>query len=122
MWNADVGGERYTSCRRDLTTQAGLAVRSRISLLVSLLGLTHVERNGHHYVVAWPDCLHEQDGFLAAHPGLYEHSRGAVRLKIRQGRLAIGSLAGAGFASGADHDWAALKPIVSPPPRRTASA
>src|SRR5262245_13240874 len=33
-----------------------------------------------------PQC--EQDGFLAAHPDLYEHSRGAVRVKIRKGRLA----------------------------------
>jgi hypothetical protein len=61
---------------------------------------------------------HEQDGFLAAHPDLYEHGRSAVRLRIRDGRLAIGSLAGAGFASGAYPDWAALKMLVSPPPRR----
>jgi hypothetical protein len=63
----------------------------------------------------------EQDAFLAAHPDLYERSRGAVRLKIRDGRLAIGSLAGAGFASGADPDWTMLKPLASPP-RQTASA
>lgn len=51
--------------------------------LVNLLGLTHVERNGHHYVngmAGLPE--HEQDAFLAAHPDLYEHNRGAVRLKI----------------------------------------
>jgi hypothetical protein len=65
---------------------------------------------------------HEQDGFLAAHPDLYEHSRGAVRVKIRNGRLALGSLASAGFASAAYPDWAALRPLVSPPLRRTASA
>jgi hypothetical protein len=56
------------------------------------------------------------------HPDLYEHSRGAVRVKIRNGQLAIGSLASAGFASGAYPDWTALKPVVSPPPRQTASA
>jgi hypothetical protein len=64
----------------------------------------------------------EQDGFLAAHPDLYELSRGAVRVKIHDGRLAIGSLASVGFASGAYPDWAALRPLVSPPPRRTARA
>ncbi|KAF5888502.1 mandelate racemase, partial [Rhizobium sp. PEPV16] len=33
----------------DLTCQAGLAVQQDLAL-VSLLGLSHVERNGHHYV------------------------------------------------------------------------
>jgi hypothetical protein len=122
MWNAEAGSERYFMSGEDLTTQAGLAVQQDLAL-VNLLGLTHVERNGHHYVDGMAGLpQREQDGFLAAHPDLYERSRGAVRLKISQGRLAIGSLAGAGFASGADPDWAALTPLVSPPPRRTASA
>jgi hypothetical protein len=63
---------------------------------------------------------HEQDAFLAAHGDLYERSRGAVRLKIRDGRLAIGSLAGTGFASGAYPDWATLRPLDLAPRRRTA--
>jgi hypothetical protein len=121
MWNAEAGDERYFMSGEDLTTQAGLAVQQDLAL-VNLLGLTHVERNGHHYVNGMAGSpQHEQDGFLAAHPDLYEHSRGAVRLKIRDGRLAIGSLAGAGFASGAYPDWTALSPFVSLPPRRTAS-
>jgi hypothetical protein len=121
MWNAEAGDERYFMSGEDLTTQAGLAVQQDLAL-VNLLGLTHVERNGHHYVNGMAGLpQHEQDGFLAAHPDLYEHSRGAVRLKIRDGRLAIGSLAGAGFASGAYPDWTALSPFVSLPPRRTAS-
>ena len=33
----------------DLTTQAGLSVQQDLAL-VNLLGITHVERNGHHYV------------------------------------------------------------------------
>jgi hypothetical protein len=82
----------------DLTTQAGLAVQQELAL-VNLLGLTHVERNGHHYVNGMAELPeHEQNAFLAAHSDLYEHSRGAARLKIRNGRLAIGSLACAGFA------------------------
>jgi hypothetical protein len=36
--------------------------------------------------------------------------------KIRNGRLAIGSLKGAGFASGAYPDWAALRPLAVLPP------
>jgi hypothetical protein len=119
MWNAEAGTERYFMSGEDLTTQAGLAVQQDLAL-VNLIGLTHVERNGHHYVNGMAGLpRHEQDGFLAAHPDLYEHSHGAVRLKIRNGRLAIGSLARAGFASGAYPDWAALRPLVSPPPRVT---
>ena len=122
MWNAETGGERYFMSAEDLTTQAGLAVQQDLAL-VNLLGLTHVERNGHHYVNGMAGLpQREQDDFLAAHPDLYEQSRGAVRVKIRNGRLAIGSLARAGFASGAYPDWAALRPLVSPPPRQTASA
>jgi hypothetical protein len=120
MWNTEAGGERYFMSGEDLTTQAGLAVQQDLAL-VNLLGLTHVERNGHHYVngmAALPRP--EQDAFLAAHPDLYEDSRGAVRLKIRNGRLSIASLAGAGFASGAYPDWATLGPLAAPPLQRTA--
>jgi hypothetical protein len=121
MWNAELGDERYFMSGEDLTTQAGLAVQQDLAL-VNLLGLTHVERNGHHYVNGMAGLpQHEQDAFLAAHPDLYERNQSAVRLRIRDGRLAIGSLAGTGFASGAEPDWVALKPLVSPP-RQTASA
>ena len=41
----------------------------------------------------------------AAHPDLYEHTHGAVRLRIRDGRIALGSLEGVGFASAAMPDW-----------------
>ena len=121
-WNREAGDERYFMSGEDLTTQAGLAVQQDIAL-VNLLGLTHVERNGHHYVngmAGLPE--HEQDAFLAAHPDFYEHNRGAVRLKIRDGRLAIGSLANTGFASGAYPDWAALKQLVLPSPPQAARA
>ena len=111
MWNEAEGSPRYFMTGEDLTTQAGLAVQQDLAL-VNLIGLRHVERNGHHYVngmAGLPQA--EQDGFLAAHPDLYEQSHGAVRLKIRDGRLDIRSLAAAGFASGAYPDWRALKPM-----------
>jgi hypothetical protein len=112
-WNAELGDERYFMSGEDLTTQAGLAVQQDLAL-VNLLGLTHVERNGHHYVNGMAGIpRREQDAFLAAHPDLYEHIRGAVRVKIRNGRLAIGSLARAGFASDACPDWTALSPLAS---------
>ncbi len=99
----------------DLTIQAGIALQQDLAL-VSLLGIGHVERNGHHYV----NGMHglppsEQTGFLTAHPDLYHRSHGAVRLRIEGGRIAIGSLGGTGFASGAAPDWSAMRAM---PPGR----
>ena len=49
LWNREEGAERYFMSGEDLTLQAGLAVQQDLAL-ASLLGLAHVERNGHHYV------------------------------------------------------------------------
>lgn len=112
-WNAE--GGRHFMTGEDLTTQAGLAVQQDLAL-VALLGMTHVERNGHHYVNGMAELPEaEQAAFLAAHPDLYERSHGAVRLAIRGGTLAIGSLDCPGFASGAMPEWGAM--AESPEPK-----
>ena len=111
-WNREPDGARYFMSGEDLTTQAGLAVQQDLAL-VNLLGITHVERNGHHYVngmAALPGA--EQQAFLAAHPDLYEYSHGATRLRIRDGQLAIGSLAGVGYASAAQPSWDTMPPLA----------
>jgi hypothetical protein len=93
----------------DLTTQAGLAVQQDLAL-VAFLGLDHVERNGHHYVNGMAGLpADEQAAFLAAHPDLYERRHGAVRLRIADGMLAIGSLACPGFAAAAAPDWKTMR-------------
>jgi L-alanine-DL-glutamate epimerase-like enolase superfamily enzyme len=103
--------KRYFMTAEDLTTQAGLAVQQDLAL-VNLLGTTHVERNGHHYVNGMAGAPEtEQAAFLAAHPDLYERSHGAVRVRIRAGELAIASLDGPGFASGAEPEWSRLAPM-----------
>jgi hypothetical protein len=111
-WNSDGRDTPYFMTGEDLTTQSGLSVQQDLAL-VSLIGLTHVERNGHHYVNGMADLPEaEQDAFLAAHPDLYQRSNGAVRLRIANGQLAIGSLAAPGFASGASPDWKSLAPMA----------
>lgn len=108
LWNQAGGGPAYFMSGEDLTTQAGLSVQQDLAL-VSLLGLEHVERNGHHYVNGMADLPEsEQRAFLAAHPDLYHRADGAVRLKITNGLLAIGSLGGVGFGSGALPEMAAM--------------
>jgi hypothetical protein len=102
-------GPEYFMSGEDLTIQPGLALQQDAAL-VSLLGLTHLERNGHHYVngmASLPQA--EQDAFLAAHPDLYERSHGAVRLRIVKGELAIGSLDCKGYASAAMPDWKSMR-------------
>jgi hypothetical protein len=111
LWNREERAERYFMSGEDLTLQAGLAVQQDLAL-ASVLGLSHVERNGHHYVDGMAGLpAAEQDAFLAAHPDLYERSHGAVRLRIEGGKLRIGSLACAGFASGAMPDWSAMREV-----------
>ncbi len=102
-------GDEYFMSGEDLTIQPGLALQQDLAL-VSLLGITHVERNGHHYVNGMAGlAAAEQDEFLAAHPDLYERRHGAVRMKINKGELAIGSLACHGYASAAMPDWNSMR-------------
>ena len=109
MWNREEGTGRYFMSGEDLTVQAGLALQQDLAL-VSLLGLTHVERNGHHYVNGMAALARaEQEAFLGAHPDLYERSNGAVRVRIRNGDLQIGTLGCAGYASQAMPDWEAMR-------------
>ena len=104
------GGD-YFMTGEDLTIQSGLALQQDLAL-VSLIGLTHVERNGHHYVNGMADLPPaEQAAFLAAHPDLYERSHGAVRPRIERGAMRIESLGCTGYASGAMPDWSAMRAL-----------
>jgi len=115
-WNAEAGEARWFMSGEDLTTQAGLAVQQDVAL-ASLLGFTHVERNGHHYVHGFGGQRApggEQEAFLAAHPDLYERNHAGTRLSIHDGALSIGSLACVGFASRAQPDWESMSPLAVP--------
>jgi len=109
-WNAEEGGERYFMSAEDLTTQAGVAVQQDLAL-ATLVGATHVERNGHHYVDGMAGAPPaEQDAFLAAHPDLYRRTaNGRARLAIREGAVALGSLATPGLAVGPMPDFKAMQ-------------
>jgi hypothetical protein len=105
-------GEGYFMSGEDLTIQAGLALQQDLAL-VSLVGLTHVERNGHHYVNGMAAVAYEeQERFLRSHPDLYERSHGAVRVRIEKGLVRIGSLDCPGFASREMPDWRTMKEMA----------
>jgi len=108
---AHLGSGHFMSAE-DLTTWPGVSVQQDLAL-VSLLGLTHVERNAHHFIDGMsfaPDS--EQLAFAAAHPDLYEKKDGKpARLKAAGGKLALGSLDVPGFAVGADMDFWSMTPM-----------
>lgn len=111
-WSA--AGERYFITGEDLTCQAGLGVQQDLAL-GALIGVTHAERNGHHYVDGFGEApAVEAEAFLKAHPDLYRRDGEIIRLDIHDGDLLTGSLTSAGFASGAHPDWAALSPLARP--------
>ena len=102
-------GEEYFMSGEDLTIQPGIALQQDLAL-VSILGLTHVERNGHHYVNGMASLpTMEQESFFREHPDLYERSHGAVRLRIDKGMIRMKSLNCPGYASRALPDWRAMK-------------
>ena len=110
-WNAQEGRQRFFMSGEDLTVQAGLSVQQDLAL-VNVLGITHVERNGHHYVnglASRPEA--EQAAFLKAHPDLYTQSHGAVRLNIQAGQIHLASTACVGFASAVLPDFSAMYPL-----------
>jgi hypothetical protein len=106
--------EKFFISGEDLTCQAGLGVQQDLAL-GALIGVTHAERNGHHYVDGFVDTpAVEADAFLSAHPDLYRRDGNIVRLSIHNGDLLTGSLMAPGFATRAHPLWPALSPLEQP--------
>lgn len=111
-WSTE--GAPHFIAGEDLSCQAGLAVQQDLAL-GALIGITHAERNGHHYVDGFAGTpAAEAERFLAAHSDLYEMRDGAVRLAIHGGDLLTGSLAAPGFASAVHPDWSTIAPLAQP--------
>jgi hypothetical protein len=98
------------SCE-DLTTVPVHPVQQDLCLAAAL-GLTHAERNGHHYILPSSflsaaecrDALHEAPSFYeASGPG------GALRVRIADGGFDLSEIISAhGFGSAQTPDWSAL--------------
>jgi hypothetical protein len=106
--------EKFFISGEDLTCQAGLCVQQDLAL-GALIGVTHAERNGHHYVDGFAETpAAEAEAFLSAHPDLYASDGNIVRLSIHDGDLLTGSLTSPGFATGVHPNWSALSPLEQP--------
>jgi hypothetical protein len=111
------GNEKFFITGEDLTCQAGLGVQQDLAL-GALIGVTHAERNGHHYVEGFGDAPGaEAQAFLAAHPDLYRPDGNTIRLSIHGGDLLTGSLTAPGFAASVHPVWSALSPSEQPTTR-----
>jgi hypothetical protein len=81
--------------------------------MMALLGIAHVERNGHHYfrgLDMYPRAV--QRSVLGAHGGLYrEHERGYATLDIRDGALDLRSVNDAPFGHAMEFDPSAFEPL-----------
>ncbi|WP_311273742.1 MULTISPECIES: mandelate racemase [unclassified Rhizobium] len=88
QWNAETAGGYFMSAE-DLTTQAGIAVQQDLAL-AALIGLGHIERNGHHYVDGMQGASDtENAAWLCAHGDLYADHAGRARLHITKGELCL---------------------------------
>ena len=113
-WSAE--GDKAFIAGEDLTCQAGLCVQQDLAL-GALIGVTHAERNGHHYVDGFGDTPPaEAEAFLAGHPDLYFRDGNKIRLAIHDGDLLTGSLTSTGFATSVHPDWSAMPPLQRPTP------
>jgi hypothetical protein len=108
-WNGD-GKGRYFMSAEDLTCQPGISLQQDLSL-VNLLGLTHVERNAHHFIDGFSGSQREARAFLRAHPDLYHMQNGKVRLRIENGRCTIASLDCPGFGTWLPPDFDSARPM-----------
>lgn len=93
-------GETWILSGEDLCNVGPVALHQDLAVL-SVLGVTHAERNGHHYfrgLSMFPPGVQEE--VLAAHPDLYERApQGFARLALRGGRLDLGSVRRAPFGT-----------------------
>lgn len=108
-WNG-AGEGRYFMSAEDLTCQPGISLQQDLAL-VNLLGLTHVERNAHHFIDGFSGSQREAQAFLKAHPDLYHMQDGRVRLRIDRGRCVIASLDCPGFGAWLPPDFDGARPM-----------
>ena len=94
----------------DLTNLGVLALQQDLAT-VAALGLTHVERNGHHYFRGL-DHLSAREAEDAArlHPDLWQSGGGSTQLRIEGGQLALASLQAIGYGYQCEIDWESRAP------------
>ncbi|MCC6795095.1 MAG: hypothetical protein IT366_08245 [Candidatus Hydrogenedentes bacterium] len=105
------GERQYTLSAEDLCNQPLVPLQQDLCAL-SVLGIDHVERNGHHYCGAMDHVSHlELEDCLKVHGALYERFGSSARLSILNGVLDLGSLQQPGFGLGNVVDYSSMVPL-----------
>jgi len=96
--------DRLILSGEDLTNIGPVALQQDLAVMASL-GVTHVERNGHHYFAGlsmWPDEV--RDAALRAHGDLYATgARPFPSVRINRGSMKVGSVVDAPFGVQLDY-------------------
>ncbi len=97
----------------DLSNVGPVALLQDLAV-VATLGITHAERNGHHYFAGlsqFPRAA--QEAILAQHGDLYtRHASGYPMVDIRRGSIAVGSVVAAPFGYAIDLDTGSFIPAA----------
>lgn len=105
-------GKQTVLTGEDLASVGPVAMVKDIAMAAAL-GITHVERNGHHYfkgLSMFPEEIQAQT--LRHHGDLYERSaEGFATLAIRNGRVTLGSVNEAPFGHAFLPDMAGFEPL-----------
>jgi hypothetical protein len=112
-------GEAGVLTGEDLCNLGPLAVQQDLAMM-AVLGIDHVERNGHHYYrglsmlpAGWQDAL------LRDHSDFYaQHSAGFAHLRIVDGKLSLASVNRAPFGVQPQLDVTGFAPLENPQPAR----
>ena len=84
--------EKYFLSAEDLTNLAIVPLQADLAV-VATLGISHVERNGHHYFCGLDHLPQtESEAVLSQHPGLYQRHGKSGALRIESGMLDLRSL------------------------------
>ena len=103
--------ERLFMSAEDLTNVPVVPLQQDLAT-VRALGITHVERNGHHYVRGLTHCsAAERREATRRHVGLYTGDERAAMLVIEGGRLDVRSLGVPGYGVAFEPDLAAMIPL-----------
>jgi hypothetical protein len=104
-------GERLFMSAEDLTNVPVVPLQQDLAT-VRVLGIPHVERNGHHYVRGLAHCSPaERREATRLHRELYAGDEREAFLRIESGRVSVRSLATPGYGVGFDPELASMIPL-----------
>ena len=95
----------------DLTTLPVIPLQQDLAT-VRALGITHVERNGHHYVKGLAHCSRrERYQATRLHRDLYRGGEDEARLRIEGGLVRVASLGTPGYGGAFEPDLPSMMPL-----------